>query len=508
MTAAREQLREKTAPRRRDQSPLLESEESYRILFASMAEGVVLQTAEGAITACNASAERILGLTADQMRGRTSVDPRWESIHEDGTPFPGETHPSMITLRTGRPLTDVVMGIRKPEGALTWISINSQPIFCPGKSKPSAVVTTFTDITDRRLTEERARTEHAFRKAVEDSLLTGIVAVDLLGRHIHANRAFCRMVGWEEDELAGTVPPFVYWPSEDVPRIQELFFRALQGNLPPEGFELSFRRRNEERFDVLLCASPLTDARGNPAGFVTSVEDITQRKRDAEMLRQNARQLRQLSARILKAEERDRRRISRELHDSIGQTLSAVKFSLERVIREAGPSTGLSPSGLLLEPVVELIRGAIDDVRSVTAELRPSIIDDLGIMAAVSCFCRNFQRAHGTVRLEKDVALEEAKVPAYLKIVIYRVLQEAVNNVARHSGACRARLSLRGDDHGIELTLEDNGRGFDVQSARRGMGLASMRERVEGSGGTFSVESSPGKGTILRAVWRPLEMIL
>ncbi len=104
-----------------------------------------------------------------------------------------------------------------------------------------------------------------------------------------------------------------------------------------------------------------------------------------------------------------------KFHNGEDFNAAAVKFSLERVIREAGPSTGLSPSGLLLEPVVELIRGAIDDVRSVTAELRPSIIDDLGIMATVSWFCRNCEKAHGTIRLEKELALE-AQIGAAVEI--------------------------------------------------------------------------------------------
>jgi two-component system sensor kinase FixL len=139
---------------------LRESEERYRSLFTAMAEGVVLQAADGAIAACNASAESILGLSADQMMGRTSVDPHWNAIHEDGSPFPGETHPAMVSLRTGQSSSNVVMGVHKPDGALTWISINSQPIFRPGEPKPYAVVVTFADISDRRNAEIEVQRLH------------------------------------------------------------------------------------------------------------------------------------------------------------------------------------------------------------------------------------------------------------------------------------------------------------------------------------------------------------
>lgn len=138
-------------------SELKESEQRYCSVITSMTEGVVLQLANGQVTACNPSAERILGLTPNQMMGRTSVDLDWRTIQEDGSPFPGEQHPAMITLRTGQPLTNVVMGICKADQTLTWISINSQPLFHPHQSIPYAVVTTFADITEQKRAEKMLR---------------------------------------------------------------------------------------------------------------------------------------------------------------------------------------------------------------------------------------------------------------------------------------------------------------------------------------------------------------
>ncbi|MEG4816346.1 diguanylate cyclase domain-containing protein [Microcoleus sp. K5-D4] len=138
-------------------SQLQESEERYRSVITSMTEGVVLQLANGQITACNASAERILGLTPEQMMGRTSVDLDWRIVREDGQPFPGQQHPAILTLRTGQGRSNVVMGIHKSDKTLTWISINSQPLFHLNQSQPYAVVTTFADITERKRAEEMLR---------------------------------------------------------------------------------------------------------------------------------------------------------------------------------------------------------------------------------------------------------------------------------------------------------------------------------------------------------------
>jgi len=140
--------------RRTVEEALRKSEEHWRTVISTMAEGVVVQERDGKITTCNDRAEEILGLSEDQMMGRTSVDSRWGAIHEDGSPFPGEDHPAMVALRTGERQTNVCMGVRKPDGGTTWILINAEPIFYPVSRIARAVVSTFTDITDRKRLEE------------------------------------------------------------------------------------------------------------------------------------------------------------------------------------------------------------------------------------------------------------------------------------------------------------------------------------------------------------------
>ncbi len=155
--------------RKRTEEELRASEERYRLLITTMAEGIVLQQADGKITTCNTSAERILGLSAQQMLGRTSIDPCWQCIHEDGSPFPGEEHPATITLRTGQPQFNVVMGVNKPDGTLTWILINTQPLLRSGEMKPDAVVISFSDITARKQAEEALR-----QQAEREQLISAI----------------------------------------------------------------------------------------------------------------------------------------------------------------------------------------------------------------------------------------------------------------------------------------------------------------------------------------------
>lgn len=137
---------------------LVDSERKYRSLIAAMSEGVVMQNSLGAIVTMNKAAENILGLDKEQMAGRRSIDPRWRAIHEDGSDYPGETHPAMLVLKEGKPIYNAIMGVHKPNGDLTWISINSQPLFEENEKTPYAAVTTFSDITESKLARERLET--------------------------------------------------------------------------------------------------------------------------------------------------------------------------------------------------------------------------------------------------------------------------------------------------------------------------------------------------------------
>jgi PAS domain S-box-containing protein len=140
--------------RKRAEAALRESKERYRSVIAAMQDGIAILDADGTIRDCNAAAERILGLSADQIMGRTPHDPRWRAIHKDGSPFPGETHPPMVTLRTGQPCRDVIMGIHKPDGTLTWITVNSQPLFGADGRTLAGAVASFEDITERAQAKE------------------------------------------------------------------------------------------------------------------------------------------------------------------------------------------------------------------------------------------------------------------------------------------------------------------------------------------------------------------
>ena len=169
-------------------------------------------------------------------------------------------------------------------------------------------------------------------------------------------------------------------------------------------------------------------------------------------------------------------------------------FRSEPQIRNGGIQTETKP----LEAVIPVIQESVREIRRIQMNLRPAILDDLGILATISWFCREYETTHSNIQIEKKIDLQEHEIPEPLKMAIYRIMQEGMTNITRHSGASLVLLSFRKRDSRIELVVQDNGRGFDLQEAhssedsRRGLGLVSMRERAEHSGGSFSIESAKG----------------
>lgn len=246
-----------------------------------------------------------------------------------------------------------------------------------------------------------------------------------------------------------------------------------------------------------------------PDSVISHMEDITERKVAEQDLQRSEKQLRMLSAQLMNVEERQRKHISRELHDSIGQYLTAIKFSMENSLQYLAEKQDIPKASALLETGKNLLKQTIDEVRRIMMDLRPSILDDLGILATISWFCRELHAVYGGMQVKQDIQLQEEDIPEPLKIIIYRILQEALNNAAKHSHASHVVVSLKTVDDRIQLAIEDNGRGFDLKkiisdydiSVPEGLGLMSMRERAELSGGFLKIRTQSGKGTSIIASW-------
>ncbi len=186
--------------------------------------------------------------------------------------------------------------------------------------------------------------------------------------------------------------------------------------------------------------------------------------------------------------------------------MSAIKFKVEDIFQRVDQDPNIKISQYL-EPLISLIRDTIEEARKIQLDLRPPLLDDLGITATFSWFCRRFQTIYPNIRVEQEMAIQEEEIPVPLKIAIFRIAQEAMNNIGKHAKADLVHLGLQKVNGTVELTIQDNGEGFDqvrlssMESSEKGMGLSSMKERTEFLGGSFSIKSFIGKGTVIKASW-------
>jgi PAS domain S-box-containing protein len=377
-----------------------------------------------------------------------------------------------------------------------------------------------------------------------DAFLDPIVIVNPSGRIVAANAALCSRLGYSKDEiqrlnLSSLVPRsgrqeqnrqlqsclqgerIIAVPAElqgrdgpRVPVIQTLSDIKIEdegGNLVVISFKERTTLASLERLNTILENNVRSSSEDVLDQTVTALEaEVSERQGVEKELRMSRRQLRLLSQKTLELLESDRQLIARELHDSIGASLAAIKFSLEGWLEVYGDH--LPSPEIPFDRIIDHIGETIKETKRISANLRPSTLDDLGLLATTRWFCRDLSGLYSGIRITPQFEVHEDDIPEALKIVLYRVIQEALSNAAKHSGAEEIRVDLSLTEGLLIMNVTDDGCGFDVESIMdsedilSGFGINSMRERIEICGGQFELRSRIGEGTRIH-VSLPVESI-
>lgn len=383
------------------------------------------------------------------------------------------------------------------DGTHKTIFNSAIPILGAGDELMGAIVID-EDITEQRRAQGALRISQERFHAFMDNIPALAWMKDDNFRYIYTNRALQRFSGKTPDELS-RIDDFDLFAAETAAVLRRNDEQALASDATLEVVE-TLQDANGQAHTLMVLKFPMRDALGSR--FVCGVGiDISERRKMEEALQAANRQLQALSGRVIEIQESERRYVARELHDEIGQALTAVKINLQFLLRQQADRPPAS-----LENSIAIVDGALEQVRGMSLDLRPSQLDDLGLVAALRWYLDRQARMAGvTVGFNADTL--SRRLDTAIETACFRIAQEAVTNALRHARAqcVWVELRLREREHELLLLIRDNGGGFNVAAARdgatsgRSLGLLSMEERAGLAGGRLEIVSAPDSGTEIRA---------
>ncbi|MFO7838206.1 MAG: PAS domain S-box protein [Desulfosalsimonadaceae bacterium] len=508
------------------------------MIFANLKESVMVCDASGTPVMANPACIDFLGFDP-QGYACHRISRLMRLTYPDGTRVFAREMPYARALRGESVIDERYYGFDAKGRNLVYV-ISSTPLY--QEDRITGAVTVWRDETDLEKLTEQLISEQSALQTIIKSAPEGIVVVDKECRITMANPTAVQLYGQKvtygkplasQAELKLLYPDGTPFDPRDLPLTRSVFFgevlidqemavvlpeggmRYLLVNTTPiknqEGEIIGgvgvlhdiTRRRTEKlqlQQDKDLLERRVAERTAELESLVEALKsEIEERKRVERQLRESRRELRQMSKRTLEALEADKQVIAKELHDSIGASLAAIKFSLEE--RLSNMKAGPYEDTVSLEKIVSYLIDTIKETKRISAALRPTTLDDLGLTATINWFCREFASFYKKIEVSQDVSIDDNNLPDATKIVIYRILQEAMNNAAKHANPSSIHFALTRKNSAVQMIIQDDGCGFEQNSRLvatdplSGHGIQSMRERAEICGGQLLLDSRQGRGT-------------
>ncbi|HEX7964799.1 MAG TPA: PAS domain S-box protein [Gammaproteobacteria bacterium] len=463
--------------RKRIEQAREESERRYAELVDQALEGILVRSPQGRLLFVNGTLCRMLGYAREELVQLNMRD----LVH----PEDADTIVRVEQLESGGHL-QLQKRMRRKDGQVIHVEVSARRLH------DGNIQSAIQDVSERKESELR------FRSMVEGAP-NAMVMVDERGAIVLANPQAEKLFGYTAAELAGKpvemLVPMRYRGDHAAQR--EGYSRAPQMRAMGQGRDLFGVHKQGHEVPVEIGLNPIVTAQGR---FVlASIIDITERRAAEERERAYTEELRLMSRQLLEAQESERRTIARELHDEVGQSLTATRISLRDLEQDAAAGA-LAPR---LADTSAIIADLLAKVRQMSLDLHPSVLDDLGLVPALR-WCVRTRTGGSGLEVTWDLPEDLPRFDAMVELTLFRVFQEALSNILKHADAHQAQVALAHAEGRLVLSLRDDGRGFDVDAARRhalgggSLGVLGMQERVRLAGGELAMESSPGQGTLIR----------
>lgn len=444
----------------------------------------------------NNQAERIFGYTSEELTGQnlvTLIPEQWREKHGSHIKM-YFTRPSLRQVGFDIPLT-----ARRKDGSEFPVEISLGPL---NTAEGFWVSCNVHDISERKNAELALREQEQTYRALFECATDAILLSDPQGICLQVNQKAADLLGYAREEMVGTFPDIIA-PGE-LPDSRTRLAEVIKG-LPIPLYERSFRKKDGTIFPAEVNLSLVRDSEGNPRFVQSLMRDITERKNAEqkqrqylEEIRQSRENLRALAARLETVREEERRQLATELHDQVGQTLTGLQLNLEIIRRQIPAET--KPNILhRIEDSKELLNETTLLLRDVMADLRPPMLDDYGLLPALKWYGQHFSER---TCIDVLVSGEESqpRLPEQVEIVLFRIAQEALTNIAKYAGVNRATISLDTSPRLARLSVADDGVGFHFEGTRAPkskvhLGLLNMQERAASIGARLAIQTAPGEGT-------------
>lgn len=473
--------------RKQAEEALRQSEARFRTLYGSIQDAVYVLPIEpdgrpGIFIEVNEIACRMLGYSRQELLGM--------SLAEVDDPVAG-IDPGAVVERLMAGESVIFEQVhRTRDGRRISVEVNANPFVLEGRP---VVMSLVRDITERKRMEAALRSsEDRFRNIFEQAQV-GMVQTDPDGRFLRVNRKFCEIVGYAREELyLMTFKEITHL--DDLGQDLDHLNKMMRGEIDTFSMEKRYIRKDGSLTWVSLSVSPIRGEDGAIKYFIGAIKDVSMRKLAEQRLRE-------LSAHLQTVREEEKASIAREIHDDLGGTLTALKMDVYWLSRKLPPEKEFVPLIERMESMSQLLDNAVGVTRRIITELRPTILDDLGLLAALEWQAAQFAKRTG---IECRVSCREDRghLDKRCSIALFRIFQEALTNVSRHSGASRVDVAFCHDERTVTLEVRDNGGGLPGKPghAPDRYGIRGMFERAAALGGTASIDNSPEGGVVVCTV--------